>query len=1014
MIQSSPGQILSGGGLSLRGDDLLNDKSRIIVGRTLQGDLANLENRQAEGTRVVNDVGTVRSSWTYTRRGGKWRTGTKHTRRAFSDPVAYNPGAEVTTIQLNVEGSVNGAASVAGTQSQADASQRDAALMGLNTSATPSIVLPVSSLFTIQPDSGARYLVETDPRFASYRQWLSSDYLLAALAIDPTHVHKRLGDGFYEQRLVREQIAALTGHRFLGDFRDDDQQFESLMTAGATFAQAHQLRPGIALSGAQVAQLTSDIVWLVSESIQLPDGTTTTALVPRVYLAPREGDLAANGDLWGGSGNAAGSLISANEVQLALSGDLENSGTIAGRKLLDLSAQNIDNTGLMQGDVTRLNATENINIVGGQVVAHRGMDIRAGGDLTVATTTQSSATQAGGNAFSQQGIDRVAGLYVTGSEGVLLASAGNDINLLAAQVHNAGSGITQLQAGGDINIGTVDVGQSHNITWGQHNYHHQSSQQEVGTHLTGQGAVLLQAQNDIHVRAAQINAQGALALQAIDGNLTLEAGENTQSLAESQQWTDRGTFSRRTTTHATSQHSSFAQASELGGQTVTLLSGEDTRIIGSNVLADQDLNIHAGGDLLIDAAQNTSASDSVHHTRRSGLFGTGGLGFTLGSQRQSSDAQNQHTTAAASTLGSIGGDVNLSAGQTYTQRGSDVLAPGGDVNISAQTVQIEEAREVEQQGVEHNASQRGLSVSLSNPVLDAGQTIQQQVQAAGNTQSTRMQALAAANVAMNAQHAANTLQQGQGQTDGKAVDKVGGINLNVSLGSSRSQSNQHSSIDTARGSSVTAGGDVNISATGAGEKSNIVIQGSQVQAGGTTRLSAENDVQLLAAINTQEEHNSNRSSSASVGVSMGVGGQATGVNLTASGNRAQGQGSGSGTTYTHTHVSGGQGVQIESGGDTTLQGAVVQGDQVIANVAGDLHIETLQDSTQYNERQRNTGFSASVPIGPGAASGSLNAGRTHIHSNYQSACKLTLKVRHTLASALPTYKPCVSKWRPNS
>ncbi|MDV7389756.1 S-layer family protein, partial [Arthrospira platensis SPKY1] len=111
-----------------------------------------------------------------------------------------------------------------------------------------------SSLFTLQPGSNARYLVETDPRFANYRQWLSSDYMLQALAIDPATTQKRLGDGFYEQRLIREQVAALTGYRFLGDYRSDEAQYQALMTAGATFAQAQQLRPGIALSAAQVAQ----------------------------------------------------------------------------------------------------------------------------------------------------------------------------------------------------------------------------------------------------------------------------------------------------------------------------------------------------------------------------------------------------------------------------------------------------------------------------------------------------------------------------------------------------------------------------------------------------------------------------------------------------------------------------------------------------------------------------------------------------------------------------------------
>ncbi|KGK42973.1 hypothetical protein LH51_03180 [Nitrincola sp. A-D6] len=241
--------------------------------------------------------------------------------------------------------------------------------------------------------------METDPRFASYRQWLSSDYLLQALSMDPAHTQKRLGDGFYEQKLIREQVAALTGYRFLGDYSSDEQQYQALMTAGATFAQDHQLRPGIALSAAQMAQLTSDIVWLVTQTVQLPDGTTTTALVPKVYLSPRQGDLAASGQLF--SNNATtGTLISARDIDLALAGDLNNSGTIAGRKLVDISAQNMANSGLIQGDITLLTAEQDITLDGGRVAAERGMAIHAGRDLRVETTTDSGSNQAGGNSFS--------------------------------------------------------------------------------------------------------------------------------------------------------------------------------------------------------------------------------------------------------------------------------------------------------------------------------------------------------------------------------------------------------------------------------------------------------------------------------------------------------------------------------------------------------------------------------------------------------------------------------------
>ncbi|MDO9365503.1 MAG: hypothetical protein Q7T58_04040 [Methylotenera sp.] len=50
---------------------------------------------------------------------------------------------------------------------------------------------------------------------------------------------KRLGDGFYEQKLIREQINSLTGKRFLVGYANDEAQYQALMSNGATFAQSH-------------------------------------------------------------------------------------------------------------------------------------------------------------------------------------------------------------------------------------------------------------------------------------------------------------------------------------------------------------------------------------------------------------------------------------------------------------------------------------------------------------------------------------------------------------------------------------------------------------------------------------------------------------------------------------------------------------------------------------------------------------------------------------------------------
>jgi len=95
----------------------------------------------------------------------------------------------------------------------------------------PVPTVPSGGLFSTRPDPTSRYLYETRSEFANYRAWASSDYLFKALGLDPNHLQKRLGDGFYEQRLIREQVAALTGRRFLSGYGDDDAQYTALLTA---------------------------------------------------------------------------------------------------------------------------------------------------------------------------------------------------------------------------------------------------------------------------------------------------------------------------------------------------------------------------------------------------------------------------------------------------------------------------------------------------------------------------------------------------------------------------------------------------------------------------------------------------------------------------------------------------------------------------------------------------------------------------------------------------------------
>ena len=76
-----------------------------------------------------------------------------------------------------------------------------------------------------------------------------------------------------------------------------DSWTDRLYGTGLTFAKDYNLRPGIALTAEQMARLTSDIVWLVEQEVTLPDGSKTTAWVPRVYVAVKPGDIDGSGSL---------------------------------------------------------------------------------------------------------------------------------------------------------------------------------------------------------------------------------------------------------------------------------------------------------------------------------------------------------------------------------------------------------------------------------------------------------------------------------------------------------------------------------------------------------------------------------------------------------------------------------------------------------------------------------------------------------------------------------------------
>src|SRR5690606_14332045 len=150
------------------------------------------------------------------------------------------------------------------------------------------------------------------------------------------------------------------------------------------------------------------------------------------------------------------------------------------------------------------------------------------------------------------------------------------------------------------------------------------------------------------------------------------------------------------------------------------------------------------------------------------------------------------------------------------------------------------------------------------------------------------------------------------------------------------------------------------------------VQGSQIQAAKDIALIADNQINLQAAASTSDQTTTSSSRSGSIGVSFGT----SGFLVNAGASKSRGNADGNDVTWTNTHVEAGNTLTIQSGGDTTLKGAVAKAEQVKADIGGDLTIESLQDTSHYTSRQKSAG--GSISVGVGKIGGSIHASKSNI------------------------------------
>ncbi len=437
-----------------------------------------------------------------------------------------------------------------------------------------------------------------------------------ALRHDHNNVHKRLGDGFYEQRLIREQINRLTGRQFLGDYTDFDSQYKALMDAGITAEIQSSVRHYL-IAGA-VASLTSDIVWFETQTVRLPSGETVSVLVPKVYALARKGDI-----------DGKGSLISADALTIN-SKEIVNQGTIAGRRLAQFNAERLENSGTLSGGVLAAKVSGDLENIGGKIEADKAILLDIAGNFNHTSTTRTTQIDLDGFKRAETNLDRKALLHVKDENGLLQVQAGN-ITSAGADIINDGQGQTYLSAKNQLNLTALQVGFDEKMGGGNH-YRNEALNDVVISRVQGKGDVVVSGKN-LYSEGADLDAKARLALLA-ENDMVLGSATRSRDYEEYHKTKSGGALAKKTKTTYDNISETEHKGTELTGEDILVKAGHD--IQGESLLAvsrSGDIDIIGGNNVTLSSATNQLSEQHIRETKRSGFLNGGEIGFTIGSQK---------------------------------------------------------------------------------------------------------------------------------------------------------------------------------------------------------------------------------------------------------------------------------------------------------------------------------------------------------------------------------------------
>ncbi|EMM4485794.1 hemagglutinin repeat-containing protein, partial [Escherichia coli] len=887
-----------------------------------------------------------------------------------------------------------------------------------------SLFAGLYDLLRMQPGQAPR---ETDPAYTDEKQFLGSSYILDRLGLKPEKDYRFLGDAAFDTRYVSNVILNQTGSRYINGTGSDLAQMKYLMDSAAAQQKALGLTFGVSLTAGQVAQLTRSLLWWESVTIN-----GQTVMVPKLYLSPEDITLH-NGSVISGNNvqlaggnitNSGGSINAQNDLLLDSTGSIDNlnaglinaggalnlkaigdigniSSVISGKTVsLESATGNISNltrteqwamnngynhfSGTDTGPLAAVRATDSlfmgaagdISITGAAVSAGDSVLLSAGNDLNMNAIQAGERRRYGGSGWYET--HAVAPTVTAGNS--LMLSAGRDVNSQAAGITAENS--MAIRAGRDVNMAAESTGAGdHDSTFSMKTVHDSVRQQ--GTDMTSGGDITVTAGRDITSVATAVTAKGDIRVNAGHDIVLGTATESDYHYSESGETRNR-LLSHQTTRTITEDSVTREKGSLLSGNRVTVNAGNNLTVQGSDVVADWDVSLAADNHVDVLAATSTDTSWRFKETKKSGLTGTGGIGFTTGSSKTTHDRREAGTTQSqsASTIGSTAGNVSITAGKQAHISGSDVIA-NRDISITGDSVVVDPGHDRRTVDEKFEQKKSGLTVALSGTVGSAINNAATMAREAKETSDSRLAALKGTQAVLSGVQAGvnHGLQQ-------QSADPNNGIGVSISLNHQQSKSETKYQHDIVSGSTLSAGNNVSVTATGKNKDHNnsgdILITGSQIKSGNDTSLNAQNDILLAAAADTRQTTGKNSSKGGGVGVSFGGGTNGGGLSIFAGINGSEGREKGNGTTWTETTLDAGKNVSLTSGRDTTLSGAQVSGEKVTADVGNNLTISSLQDSDRYDSRQNSVAAGGSFTFGSMSGSGYASISQDKIKSNYDS------------------------------